>query len=322
MKKEIRNKIVVGAFVSIGLLIFIVGVYFVGAKKNMFSSTFTLAVQFNDVNGLQPGNNIRFRGLDIGTVKNITITHDSVVLVTLMIESKIKPFIRKNAYVSIGTDGLMGNKVAIVRNGATRSDKVNEGDTLFAINPIAGDDIARTLSNTAKTASEIFDNLKVITGKINSSNGLWALLTDTLLDGNLRQAIVSIKLTGDRSATVVGDLSGIIKHINEGKGTVGALLTDTSLENNLKQSIVNIHVLSDRIAVISGNLGNITKSEGVIGTLLMDTVFAHNLNQSMQNIKTGSQGLSDDMEGLKHSFLLRKYFKNQAKEKTNKQKSK
>jgi phospholipid/cholesterol/gamma-HCH transport system substrate-binding protein len=79
-------------------------------------------------------------------------------------------------------------------------------------------------------------------------------------------------------------------------------------------------VLSDKVAIVSGNLGNITKSEGVIGTLLMDTVFAHNLNQSMQNIKTGSQGLSDDMEGLKHSFLLRKYFKKQAK--ANQQKTK
>ncbi len=320
MNKDIRNKIVVGAFVSIGMAIFIVGVYFVGSKKNMFSATFTLVVPFNDVNGLETGNNVRFRGLDVGTVKRIEIIHDSVVLVTLMIENRIKPFIKKNAFVSIGTDGLMGNKVAIVRNGFTVANYVDEGDTLLAINPIAGDDIMRTLSNTAKSASEIFDNLKVITNKINTSNGLWALLHDTLLDGNLRQAIVSIKLTGTRSATVMGDLSAIIKHINEGKGTVGALLTDTSLENNIKQSVVNIHVLSDKMAIVSGDLSNINKGKGAIGTLLMDTSFAHNLSKSMENIRTGSQGLSDDMEALKHSFLLRKYFKNQAK--ANKQKSK
>lgn len=320
MKKDIRNKIVVGAFVSIGMAIFVVGVYFVGSKKSMFSSTFTLIVPFNDVNGLEAGNNIRFRGLDVGTIKNIEITRDSVVVVTLMIENKIKAFIKKNAFVSIGTDGLMGNKVAIVRNGFTVANYVDEGDTLLAINPIAGDDIMRTLSNTAKSASEIFDNLKLITNKINTSNGLWALLRDTLLDGNLRQAIVSIKLTGTRSATVVGDLSGIIKHINEGKGTVGALLTDTSLENNLKQSLVNIHVLSDRMAVISGDLSRVDKGEGALGTLIMDTTFAQNLNTSMKNIKNGSENLNEDLEGLKHSFLLRKYFKNQAKEKAKKTK--
>ena len=320
MDKEKRNKIIVGAFVSIGMALFIVGVYFVGAKRNMFTSTFTIVAIFNDVNGLQSGDNVRFKGIDVGTIKSIEITGDSMVVVVLSIDNKMQQYIKNNACVSIGTDGLMGNKLATVHNGDSMSQSVEEGDTLFAINPVASEDIIRSLSNTAKSASVVVDNLKSITGKIKNSNGLWTLLHDSTLDGNLRQAIVSIKLTGNKSATVMGDLSQIIKHIKEGKGTVGALLTDTSLENSLKQSVVNIHVLSDKMAIVSGDLTNINKGEGALGTLIMDTSFAHNLNQSMKNIKNSSQNLNDDLEGLKHSFLLRKYFKQQTKE--NKQKNK
>ena len=312
MNKDVRNKIVVGAFVSIGLAIFIMGIYLVGSRKNMFKTTFTLVAAFNDVNGLQSGNNVRFKGLDVGTIKDIYVVNDSTVMVSLLIENSMQAFIKKDARVSIGTDGLMGNKLAIIRNSLSTAKIVTEGDTLLAINPLSSEDMIQSLSNTAKEASIIFDNLKNITGKINSSNGLWALLHDSLLDGNLRQAIVSIKLTGTRSATVMGDLSQIVKHINEGKGTVGALLTDTSLANNIKQSIVSIHLLSNKMAIVSGDLSNISKGEGAVGTLLMDTAFAHNLNKSMENIRNGSQNLNENMEALKHSFLLKNYFKKRA----------
>lgn len=318
MNKEVKNNIIVGAFVSIGLILLIVGVYFVGAKKNLFSSTFTIVAEFNDVNGLQGGDNVRFRGLDVGTVKDIEVTDDSAVIVTFMIENKMKAYIKKNAFVSIGTDGLMGNKIAIIHNGATESKDIEEGDTILALNPIASEDIIRSLGGTAKNIATVVDNLKAVTNKINNSNGLWTLLRDSSIDENLKQAIVSVKLIGTKGAVVMGDLSQITKHINEGKGTLGALLMDTSLEGSLKQSVVNIHVLSDKMAIVSGDLSNVTskinKGDGAIGTIVMDTAFAHNLTKSMQNIKTGSQSLDEDLEGLKHSFLLRKYFKNQAKE--------
>ena len=322
MNKDIKYKILVGLFVSLGMVLFIIGIYLVGSKKNMFSSTFLLHAVFSDVNGLESGNNVRFRGMDVGTVKNIEIRNDSLVIVSLLIENKIKPFIKKNAFVSIGTDGLMGNKLAIIRNGHTLSGSVLAGDTLLAVNPLVSEDIMRSLSKSAEDASLMINNLKAITGKLNSSSGLWALLKDTTLDQNLRQALVSIKLTGSRSATIMGDLSQITQHINEGKGSIGALITDTSLASAVKQSVVNIHVLSDKIAVVSGDLshisGKINSGEGTIGTLLMDTSFAHSLNKSMLNIQDGSKNLNEDLEALKHSFLLRHYFKTQHKKDTKK----
>lgn len=138
----------------------------------------------------------------------------------------------------------------------------------------------------------------------------------------MRQTIVSIRLTGERTAYVAGDLTKLMTGVKEGKGTLGALLVDTSLSNNLHQSIVSIKMVSKDLAIVSGDLSHITKGikngEGAVGTLLMDTTFVHNMNKSVENINTGSKGLSDNMEALKHSIFLRKYFKKQEKKKLEK----
>src|SRR6185312_14840881 len=144
-------------------------------------------------------------------------------------------------------------KLALIHNGATESKDIEEGDTILALNPIASEDIIRSLGGTAKNIATVVDNLKAVTNKINNSNGLWALLNDSSIDKNLNQAIVSVKLIGTKGAVVMGDLTEITKHINEGKGTLGALLMDTSIEGSLRQSVVNIHVLSNKMAVVSGD---------------------------------------------------------------------
>src|SRR5690606_4651538 len=120
------------------------------------------------------------------------------------------------------------------------------------------------------------------------------------------------------SATITGDLSRIMADIKAGKGTIGALITDTTLSNNLKQTIINIKVVSDTLGYITGDLRTVSQGirdgEGALGTILIDTAFAHDLNKSMENIRKGSEGFKDNMEAMKLSIFLRRYFKKQEKE--------
>jgi phospholipid/cholesterol/gamma-HCH transport system substrate-binding protein len=124
-------------------------------------------------------------------------------------------------------------------------------------------------------------------------------------------------MTSDRSAVVIGDLSLITKDIRDGKSLVGALITDTLLSGQIKQSVVNIKMVSDKVAIISGDLSVLTQQarsgEGTVGTLMMDTTFVGNLNQSVLNLKSGTANFNDNMEALKHSWLLRGYFRKQEK---------
>ena len=194
---------------------------------------------------------------------------------------------------------------------------VKKDDTLKAMKAIETDEMLRTLNRTNDNIAAITDNLKVITTKINSRNTLWSILMDTVVADNVKQAIVNIRLTGSHSAEITGDLRNIVTEIKNGKGSFGALLTDTALSNHVRQTVVKIKLISDNTAMISGNMSNIIgkadSGKSSIGRLLMDTTFVPNLDRSMLNLKKGTQGVNEVIEGLKHSWPLRSYFRKQEK---------
>ena len=68
MKKDIPNNIRLGLFVAIGTVVLVMALYFIGSKRNVFSQTIKISALFYNVNGLVAGNNVRYAGIDIGTV--------------------------------------------------------------------------------------------------------------------------------------------------------------------------------------------------------------------------------------------------------------
>jgi phospholipid/cholesterol/gamma-HCH transport system substrate-binding protein len=317
MAQETSKNIRLGAFVLLGTVLLIFSLYFIGTKQNLFGSTFELRSQFKNVNGLMPGNNVRFTGIDVGTVKSIKIINDSTVDVTMIIEDKVQAFIKKNSIAMVGTDGLMGNKLININSSNESSPSVEDGDVIVSKSPLGTDDMMRTLNITNENVKEITIDLKNIVHRLNSPNTLWSILMDSVVADNLKQAIVNIKVTGENTAIITGDLNRIVKHIKEGKGTLGALIADTTMAVKLNQSIVNIKLITDSIALVTGDMRYITtkvkKGEGGIGTVLMDTTFVNNLNATMKNVRSGTKNFDEDMEALKHNILLRNYFKKKNK---------
>lgn len=318
MIKDLSRNLKLGIFVFAGTLFFIILLYFVGSKRSFFSSTISISAKFYNAEGLMAGNSVRFAGINIGTVEGIEIINDSTVYVRMLVEDDVTEHIKKNSVASIGTDGLMGNKLINIQTISGYADPIENNDELKTLKGVSTKDMLQTLSATNENIKTITDDLKQISSKLNNSNSLWNFLSDTTLTDDLKQAVVSIKQTSERTAYVAGDLSQIIKNTKEGKGTLGALLVDTSLSKKLTQSIVQIDVITKDLAIVSGDLSVLTKGikqgKGAVGTLLMDTSFVHNMNMSMAQINTGTKGFSDNMEALKTSVFLRKYFKKKAKE--------
>ena len=317
MGQETSKNIRVGAFVLAGTVLLIFSLYLIGAKQNLFGSTFELKSQFKNVNGLMPGNNVRFTGIDVGTVKSVEIINDSTVDVTMVIENKVQAVIKKHATAMVGTDGLMGNKLININSSNESAPSVEDGDFLVSKSPLGTDDMMRTLNITNENVKDITIDLKNIVHRLNSPNTLWSILMDTIVAENVKEAIVNIKVTGERTAIITGDLSRIVRHVKEGKGTIGALIADTTFAVKLNQSIINIKLITDSLALVTGDLHYITnkvkKGEGAIGTVLMDTTFVNNLNESMKNVRSGTKNFDEDMEALKHNILLRNYFKKKEK---------
>jgi phospholipid/cholesterol/gamma-HCH transport system substrate-binding protein len=319
MKEQSSNKAKLGVFVLTGTLLLILGLYFIGSKRNIFRSSINVSASFSNVGGLLPGNNVRFNGINVGTISKVYAVSDTAIKVEFTIDEKLTKFINKNAIAAIGTDGLLGNKLINISPGKSPAEAISNGDILFTLRSIQMDNALRTLVATNSNLEAITNNLREVSAKFNSNNSLWRLLADTMLAEDVERAVVRFKFTGENTATLTGDLSKIVKEIKGGKGTFGALLTDTSLLQKLNQTIVTIHSVSDSLAIVSGNFKNISdkikKGEGAIGTLITDTAFVHNLNQSMTNIKFASGSLNENMEALKYSWPFKKYYKkNKSKE--------
>ena len=322
MKEQSVNKAKLGAFVLIATTFLIVGLYYIGSKKNIFHSTINVSAEFNNVNGLVAGNNVRFNGINVGTIAKVYSSSDTTIKVDFTIDKTSTKFIMQNAIAAIGTDGLLGNKLINISPGKELSKPVEEGSVLKTLSPLQMDNALRTLTMTNDNLKVITDNLKGVSEKFNNNNSLWHLLTDSTLAENVRNAVIRFKVTGDNTAIITGDLSKIVKGIKSGKGSVGALLTDTTFSHTLNQTIVNIHSISDSVAIISGNFKtistNLKNGKGSIGTLLTDTMFVHNLNNSMLNVKEGAGNFNENMIALRHTWPFKKYFKKQEKDKTKK----
>jgi phospholipid/cholesterol/gamma-HCH transport system substrate-binding protein len=317
MTKPQSRNIRLGLFVIAGTIFLIVLLYMIGAKRSLFSSTFRISAEFHNVNGLMEGNNVRFAGINVGVVEKVEINSDSTVHVEMMIEDKVKNYIKKSALASVGTDGLMGNKLVNINSVVDgSSDHVEDGTILKTLKPIETDEMLRTLNTTNSNIEVITGDLKKITQKFNNRNTLWSLLQDTVVADNLKQAIVNIKLTGANTAIITGDLKSIASDMQSKNGMVATLFTDTVLSSKLKSTMVKLDVSSDKMATITGDLsvltGKINKGEGTIGMLVTDTAFEKDLRHTVKNLEEGTAGFTENMEALKHNFLFRKYFKKQA----------
>lgn len=194
MKKNTNNRIRLGVFVSIGVTLFIIGIYFIGSRQHLFSDTFKISGIFKDVSGLQIGNNVRFSGINIGTVSNIEIVTDTTVRVDMIIERHTQKFIKKDAKAIIGSEGLMGNKVLVITPGTSELQPIGDNEFLETTMPVSFDDILANLKVTTDNASLITDDLATIMGGIRSGKGtIGKLFMDSSFAMNVDQTIVNLK---------------------------------------------------------------------------------------------------------------------------------
>jgi phospholipid/cholesterol/gamma-HCH transport system substrate-binding protein len=212
MKATASQKIKIGIFTFVGLLVLVLIVFFIGNKKNLFSSTFGIYGTFKNVNGLQVGNNVRFAGINVGVVQNITIVTDSSVRVDLTLNDEVKKFIKTDSKISIGSDGLMGDKLVVIAPGGIKSTTpVSAGGQLASIPPLDVDKIINKLTKVADNAETLTSGLSEIIAKVNSGKGSIGRLlnNDKLsrdLEGTVRQAKTTMANVHATTTTLNTDL--------------------------------------------------------------------------------------------------------------------
>ena len=234
MKKESGLTWKLGLFVVIGLVLFVVTIYLVGKQKNLFGSTFQLKTRFRSVSGLEVGNNVRFSGINIGTVDEIELITDTSVLVSLVIKKEFQQFIKKDAAASIGSDGLMGDKVLTISPGTFTNSRVKDNDLILSKNAVEMEDIISNVKASVDNAGIITDQLAQFSYKMNNGNGaLSKLITDEEFSSSLKNTLSNLE-------TSSSEFARFTTKMNNGKGALSKLVSDEKFGKTLDSTMANL----------------------------------------------------------------------------------
>lgn len=316
--KELNNNIKLGLFITLGTMLFILSLYYLGKKQNLFGNTFEIKANFSHVNGLQKGNNVRFSGIDVGTVKEITILNDTTIQVLMIIDYKVQPFIKSDAITALGNDGLMGSKLINISPGSSSSNMAKDGETLLSINELDTEDMLRHLEQTNRNIATITNSFVGIAQKIDHGEGLFGkLLNDSSMSHDLAVSLRNIRRTSDETAQLSATIGKSLSKIENDNNLIGTLLNDTLVVSDLKKTVQDLKEFSNNTAILTKEMNVILKKinsgEGAVATILTDSLANENIKQSLQNLQDGSAAFNKNMEALQHNFLFRRYFKKQEK---------
>lgn len=263
MKTESGTSYKLGMFVVIGLALFVLTIYFVGKQKNLFGSTFELQTQFRSVSGLKVGNNVRFSGINVGTVDEIELITDTSVLVTLVLKEDVQKFIKKDATASIGSDGLMGDKILTISPGTMSKATVKDKDLIASRKAVEMEDV-----------------------------------------------MSSVKTSVDNAGIITAQLAQFTQKMNNENGALATLMTDETIAKSLKSTLSNLQASSGEFAQFTTKMND---GKGALSKLINDEEFANTLDSTMDNLKTGTKGLSENMQAAQKNILLRGYFNKKKK---------
>jgi phospholipid/cholesterol/gamma-HCH transport system substrate-binding protein len=317
MEKTASQKIRLGLFVIIGLSLFVLAIYFIGTKQQMFGKTEPLTAVFNNVSGLQLGNNVRYSGINVGTVRGIEIINDSTINVEMQIDRTVFPHIKKNAVATIGSDGLVGSVIINIIPGKGNALPVQSGDFIKSNNRIRTDDMLSTLNVTNQNAAQLTADLLKITNDIHNGKGtIGLLLRDSAMANDLKTTIYNLKITSQKTSQTMDKLNRQIEDLDHKDNVIG-VLKDTMVGNKIRHIVTNLDSSSQEINKVVSNLNatisNIKEGKGAINYLSNDPKLVKQIDSTMTNINQASQKLNENLEALKSNFFG--YFKKQEKAK-------
>jgi phospholipid/cholesterol/gamma-HCH transport system substrate-binding protein len=183
-----------GIFIVVGLVLLVMGLFFIGKQKNLFVSVFQLKSIFNNVSGLKVGNNVRFGGIAVGSVDGIQLVTDTSVLVNMSIKEEVRRFIKQDASASIGSDGLVGDRVVLISPGTMNRPVVKNNEILVSRTPVETEQIMEGLKTSADNAAIITQQLAEVAYKINHGRGIISrLLGDSSLGNNLNATMANLR---------------------------------------------------------------------------------------------------------------------------------
>jgi phospholipid/cholesterol/gamma-HCH transport system substrate-binding protein len=191
-----------GAFLLAALTILVSGIFIIGGKQYLFSSTYRLNTKFGSVVGLDSGADVRVGGVHSGSVRSVDLPSKPTDKITVWMDlmQSSHNIIKQDSVATIETEGLLGNEYIAISFGSANGANVADGGGIGSEPPLE-------MSDLFKKADLILDSSQA------------ALKNVTVATANL---------------------SSITSKINEGQGTVGELINDKKIYTQLDQTTAGL----------------------------------------------------------------------------------
>lgn len=314
--------VIVGIFTLLGVAILAITILTLGSQRKTFTESIVVKSFFQNVNGLQKGNNIWFTGVKVGTIRSVNIIESGLVEVKMNIDEVAKKFIHSDAHAKLSSDGLIGNKIVEIYGGTASNPTLKDGDILQADKLFSTDELMNTLSKNNDNLLAITGNLKTITSQIADGKGtLGKFLNDETLANQINLIAASLNKSAANIEVLSKAAADYTAKLNKPGSLANDLVTDTTIFNNLRSITQQLKAVTDSSKLVIGNLNATTNtlknglqdSETPIGYLLNDKNASGKIKTTLTNLQSASKKLDEDLEALQHNFLLKGFFKKKAK---------
>ncbi len=290
-----------GIFIFIGTILLVIAIFLIGQKNALFSSTFNVKAYFKDVQGLRTGATVRLSGIDVGSVNDIQIVNDTTgrVVVSMNLQTDVQRFIRTDTKATIENEGLVGNKVVVLKIGSSRAEQVRNGGYILSEEPVGFSAIIDQTEGIMQYTKNMTKDLADIIKKVNNGEGSIGKLINS---NDLYNNATSLTKQADQS----------LKNINDELGRIIGVFDTLGI--GVKTVVLNVN---DVVTNVDTIMTNLNRGRGVLGQLLVSGKYDTSIATTLENIRLTSEDarlsasrLAENMEALKHNWLFKSYFEN------------
>lgn len=331
-----NRKMVVGAFVLGGILLFAVGLFWIGNRRLLFSDNIPLTAEFENLSGLKVGARVLVSGMDAGEVleTRVPVRPGAKFRVHFRVLDKFLPILRTDSVATIQMEGIVGSKILQVEGGTEQGTPVKAGTT---IQSREATEIADVLELTVETIRKAGSAVDEVQGRVVNAVDVVADVGEQTrkIVTEVGRDIDDVFVTGKK---LTANVNTIVEGVKEGRGTAGKLFTEDALYNDVRGTVAHLQGTADNArktsedvrAIVadlqSRNIGENTektlanlrdvsaRAKDALGGLLppggrgaagpMEEIRA-----TLTNTREATADLADNMEALKRNWLFRGFFR-------------
>ncbi|HWU37729.1 MAG TPA: MlaD family protein [Candidatus Acidoferrum sp.] len=311
---ERQMQLRIGVLVLTAILLFMGFVLSVGRRSALFEGRYSLSTSFSSTEGLAVGAPVRLAGVTVGNVTRIAFGRDLAdrrINLTLSVEQRVQDRIRQDSVASIGTIGLVGDKVLDVTVGSADRPVLQAGERLTSVDPVdysgllqKGDQILGHVSRISDSLDEFLAGGDTAAGK-RSLNEMLRSLRNTVMEVEKGSGFLHDVIYGKEGAELLGRLDRTAQSLER---TVRAIESEHGLLHGLiyTPQEETLGRLNRALAGLDDIVAEAKGGRGLLHTLIYDpqaTQFLTHLNRASEELE-GLVRSAREGKGLVPSLLF------------------